>query len=370
MAKRPAGTSITRKSAKPRRYVVTGGAGFIGSNLAAELIRRESDCHVTIVDDFSSGSWANITEACERKGVLFTGEVLPMSTRDWVLPWTSDWVDVSKPFAVFHLGATTDTTVTDQAAMIENNAGSSWGALLGACAEASIRLVYASSAATYGTPPQTARREAFPLSAAGNPNNVYGFSKWLMENTHRAIVQEESMRGEPAPWIVGLRYFNVFGPGESRKGKMASMAYQLAIQCLAGKSPRLFKQGEQARDQVHVDDVVDCTLAAAGLGPAGDAITPGVYNLGSGKATTFNAVARAVRDGLGLRPGELEVDYFDMPESVRAFYQDFTLADMTQTQRGLGWQPTRDPIQAVGEYARWMKLTQETRGMTSPAPAR
>jgi ADP-L-glycero-D-manno-heptose 6-epimerase len=345
-----------RKAATPRRYIVTGGAGFIGSNLAAELIRREPDCHVTIVDDFSSGSWANITEACEQRGVAFTGEVLPVSTRAWALPWgVDDFVDQTKPFAVFHLGATTDTTVTDQAAMIENNAGPSWGAMLGACAEAGIRLVYASSAATYGTPPQTARREAFALEAAGNPNNVYGFSKWLMENTHRAFVAEEAMRGEPAPWIVGLRYFNVFGPGESRKGKMASMAYQLATQALAGKRPRLFKHGEQARDQVHVDDVVDCTLAGAGLGPAGDKIRPGVYNLGSGKATTFNDVARAVREGLGLRSGELEVEYFDMPENVRAFYQDFTLADMSETKRGLGWVPMREPVEAVRGYAGWMK---------------
>jgi len=349
-------SSARRKAATPRRYIVTGGAGFIGSNLAAELIRLEPDCHVTIVDDFSSGSWANITEACERRGVVFTGEVLPVSMRDWALPWgVDDFVDQTKPFAVFHLGATTDTTVTDQAAMIENNAGSSWGAMLGACVEAGIRLVYASSAATYGTPLQTARREAFPLDAAGNPNNVYGFSKWLMENTHRAFVAEESMRSAPLPWIVGLRYFNVFGPGESRKGKMASMAYQLATQALAGKRPRLFKHGEQARDQVHVDDVVDCTLAGAGLGPAGDKIRPGVYNLGSGKATTFNDVARAVREGLGLRSGELEVEYFDMPENVRAFYQDFTLADMSETKRGLGWVPMREPVEAVRGYAGWMK---------------
>jgi len=367
-----------------RRYIITGGAGFIGSNLAAELILREPDCDVTILDDFSSGSYANILEACERRGVTFTGEVLPISTRDWVLlRGLDDYVDKTKPFALFHLGATTDTTKTDEAAMIENNAGSGWGTMLGACAEANIRLVYASSAATYGTPPQTARREPFPLDAAGKPNNVYGFSKWLMENTHRVFVAEGVLRqgrggaergtgvkgrGKPPPWIVGLRYFNVFGPGETRKGKMASIAHQLASQCLAGQRPRLFKHGEQARDQISVDDVVDCTLAAAGLGPSGDRVTPGIYNLGSGKATTFNDIVEAVRKGLGLRPGELEVEYFDMPESVRTFYQDFTLADMTQTQRGLGWKPGsgralggQDPIKATVQYAAWMRSNNRNR---------
>jgi ADP-L-glycero-D-manno-heptose 6-epimerase len=376
-ASAPGRARVAAKAA--RRFVVTGGAGFIGSNLAAELLRREPGCHVTIVDDFSSGSWANITEACERRGVVFTGEVFAASVRDWATPWGADgFLDESKPFAVFHLAATTDTTVTDQAAMINNNAGWSWGAMLGACAEAGIRLVYASSAATYGTPPQTARREPFPLDAAGKPNNVYGFSKWLMENTHRAFVAEEAARrarmpaGFPtmsSPWIVGLRYFNVFGPGEARKGKMASMAHQLVRQCLAGTRPRLFNYGEQARDQVHVDDVVDCTLAAAGLhGGSGlsadgehvplreafDSFEPVVCNLGSGQATAFNDVARAVREGLGLGAGELEVEYFEMPASVREFYQDFTQADITQTKRLLGWTPTRDPINATREYAAWM----------------
>ena len=164
--------------------------------------------------------------------------------------------------------------------------------------------------------------------------------------------QHHEVGGLPGfePRIVGLRYFNVFGPGEASKGGMASMAYQLAKRMLAGDRPRLFTGGEQARDQVSVHDVVGCTLAAAGLG-ATDRPRPGVYNLGSGRATTFNEVAEAVRDGLGLDAEAFAIEYFEMPAKVRAFYQDFTLADMTAAAEGLGWTPKHDPTEAIRTYA-------------------
>jgi ADP-L-glycero-D-manno-heptose 6-epimerase len=329
-------------------FVVTGAAGFVGSNLAAELLRRDPRAHVLAVDDFSSGSFANLVEACARRGVgAFRGEVLARSAAQ------VDWADLARhraPRAIFHLGAITDTRVTDERRMIEVNLGGfrahDPGSMLAAAARADIPLVYASSAATYGAPPQAARREAFPESAAGCPSNVYGFSKWLMEQEHAEFV-----RLHPRARVVGLRYFNVFGPGESRKGAMASMAYQLAQQALAGQRPRLFRDGGQARDQVYVDDVVDGTLAAAGLGPRGAVVEPGVYNLGSGRATTFNELAGAVRAGLGLAAGDREVEFIDMPPAVRAFYQDFTQADMTHASRGLGWRPAHSPPDAIRRYA-------------------
>src|SRR5690606_24385516 len=109
-------------------------------------------------------------------------------------------------------------------------------------------------------------------------------------------------------------------------------------QMLAGAAPRLFTPGDQARDQIYVDDVVDCVLAGLGLGDFKDP-TPGIYNLGCGKPTTFNQLTDAVRAGLGLKATDLPTEYFDMPASVRRFYQDFTLADMGETQRGLGFTP-------------------------------
>ncbi|MEO1277520.1 MAG: NAD-dependent epimerase/dehydratase family protein, partial [Planctomycetota bacterium] len=135
---------------------------------------------------------------------------------------------------------------------------------------------------------------------------------------------------------------------------MASMAYKLAQQMIAGQPPKLFAPGNQARDQVYVDDVVRCVLAGLGLGERTDP-TPGVYNLGSGRATSFNALADAVRQGLGLASGELATAYFDMPDSVRRFYQDFTLADMTQTEHGLGFLPAYEPQNAIAEYASYLQ---------------
>jgi ADP-L-glycero-D-manno-heptose 6-epimerase len=145
---------------------------------------------------------------------------------------------------------------------------------------------------------------------------------------------------------------------------MASMVYQLARQVIEGKRPRIFEDGSQARDQVYVDDVVECTLAAAGLSGNGksqiangksEGIEPGVYNLGSGVATPFNEVVDAVREGVGVSARERPTDYFPMPAEVRAFYQDYTCADMTQTERGLGWRPRFEPRAAMREYAGWLR---------------
>jgi ADP-L-glycero-D-manno-heptose 6-epimerase len=345
--------------AVPSTYIVTGGAGFVGSNLVAEILRREPGANVVVVDSFRSGSFANIVEACKRKGVPpFEGQVIAESAS--ALPWDDVLAGFEKPRAIFHLGAITDTTVMDEALMLRENV-EGFEDMLHACApmegfKDATPLVYASSAATYGTPPQTAKREAFPVSAAGKPSNVYGFSKWLTEAEHRRF-----MRDYPKAPVVGLRYFNVFGPGESRKGKMASMVYQLARQLLEGKTPRLFKDGSQARDQVYVDDVVDCTLHASGVGSLrakrtkGDAkVTPGIYNLGSGVATSFNEIIGALRVALGIKGNRQATEYFDMPASVREFYQDFTQADMSETKKGLGWEPQWKPGDAIGQYAAWL----------------
>jgi ADP-L-glycero-D-manno-heptose 6-epimerase len=142
---------------------------------------------------------------------------------------------------------------------------------------------------------------------------------------------------------------------------MASMAYQLTTQLLAGKRPRIFVDGEQARDQVYVDDVVDCTIAAAGISAAegeagvGDPPVPGVYNVGSGVATSFNAVVLALRNALGLSESDRPIEYFDMPPDVRRFYQDYTCADIGPTAVGLHWRPRHRPAEAMGAYARWLR---------------
>ncbi len=325
-------------------YIVTGGAGFIGANLACALVARESDAHVVVIDDFSKGSYANIVEAFGRAGLgAFCGSVTPQSVAD--LDWDQA-LEALEPRAVFHLGAITDTLEFDERVMLRANT-EPWVEILSACIGTETPLVYASSGATYGSPPQGEQRIPFPVEAAGQPNNVYGFSKWLMDVEVVRLFRERKEAGAKLPHVVGLRYFNVFGPGEARKGKMASMAYHLTGQMLRGQRPRIFKMGEHARDQVFVDDVVSCTLAAAGLGATSDPV-PGIYNTGSGQTTTFNQIVGAINEALGT---DLEPEYIDMPEAMVATYQHYTCADIGQTKLGLGWTPEHDPCEATRAYA-------------------
>ena len=322
-------------------YIVTGGAGFIGANLVAELLRREPDAHIYIVDDFRTGSYANIVEALERAGLPpFTGSVLSDSVGE--LNWQPALLGL-QPKAVFHLAAITDTLEFNEQKMLRDNT-EPFADILEACVECDVPLVYASSAATYGSPPQADEHTPFPLEAAGKPNNIYGFSKWLMDTEVFRFFKQRQAEGEPLPHVVGLRYFNVFGPGEARKGKMASMVYHLSNQILDGKRPRLFKMGEHQRDQIFVEDVVACTLAGAKPG-----ITPDVYNLGSGQTTSFNDIVDAINEALGT---SVEAEYFDMPEAMIPTYQHYTCADMSETKKGLNWAPSWSPMDAMIRYAR------------------
>ena len=328
---------------RPPVYIVTGGAGFIGAALVATLQRDEPEARIHVVDDFSTGSHANLVEQCDRLGCgPFRGSVMPDAVGD--LNWQPALIGL-EPTAVFHLAAITDTLETDERKMLAVNT-ESFRDLLDACLECAVPLVYASSAATYGSPAQADRSEPFPEDAAGSPNNVYGFSKWLMDVESSRVLEEARAAGEDAPHVVGLRYFNVFGPGEARKGRMASMVHHLTHQILGGQRPRLFEHGHHERDQVHVDDVVAGTLAAARSG-----VTPGVYNLGSGVATSFNDMADAINEGLGTGGGP---EYIPMPREMVPTYQHFTLADLTRTRSALGWAPALDPLDAIRDTARWI----------------
>ncbi|MFK7758648.1 MAG: NAD-dependent epimerase/dehydratase family protein [Phycisphaerales bacterium] len=321
-------------------YVITGGAGFIGANLVARLQKNEPQARLYIVDDFSTGSYANIVEACERIGAgPFRGTIMPDSMTE--LNWQPAIMGLA-PKAFFHLAAITDTLVTDEQRMISVNT-EPFIDILDACIESSIPLVYASSAATYGTPPQAKLQTPFPIDAAGSPSNVYGFSKWLMDvETSRALDSSMIESGEK-PHVVGLRYFNVFGPGEARKGKMASMIHHLTHQMLSGKNPQIFEHGQHERDQIHVDDVVSCTLASAQT-----TVNPGIYNLGSGTTTSFNQMVESINHALGTT---LDTEYIPMPDAMVDSYQHYTCADMSITKSGLGWSPKLVPSEAIKQYA-------------------
>jgi len=306
------------------RILITGGAGFIGSNLAATLIKRPNT-DVVIADDFSSGDWRNLIDVdCE---------VRAADCDDFDL--LND-IAAGKFSAVMHQAAITDTTVMDQRLMVEVNTNA-FASILEASAKSATRVVYASSAGTYGN------SEAPNCIGSGEePENIYGFSKLAMDRIAARWYEKH-----PAP-IVGLRYFNVYGPGEHHKNeregnKTASMILQMYQRAKAGEQLRLFKYGEQMRDFVYIRDVIAANLAAL------EAPRSGVCNVGSGRARTFNDIV----ENLGKQLDKtFDVDYIDNPFT---FYQMHTEADLTESKAVMGWEPNWSLEKGIEDYVRLLE---------------
>lgn len=296
------------------KALVTGGAGFIGSNLALEL---ESRGHEAVaLDDFSRGTFENL------RG--FKGDVV---AADVARP--QEWLyRVGAVDAVFHQAALTDTTLTDQRRMLEVNVEGLRN-ILSFCAESGVRrVVYASSASVYGSGPVPMREAQEPA-----PANAYAFSKRVMER-----VAADFAKDNPQISVTGLRYFNVYGPREAHKKAAASMIRQLSGQMLSGKRPRIFKWGEQYRDFVHVQDVVEANFRALEAGRGG------VFNVCTGKRATFNRVLDILNKVLGT---SLKTEYFDNPY---AFYQNETLGDPSAAAEGLGFSARCSIEDGIREY--------------------
>jgi len=309
-----------RRSKPPARFfyiLVTGGAGFIGSNLVLELQRRWPWARLTVVDDFRSGTFKNLAG--------YKGDVAAVDA--------AHFRPHEKYDCIFHLASITDTTVSDQRLMIHDNV-EGFRNILQIARKHKARVVYASSAATYGLANVRMVEDNEPA-----PANAYAFSKTILDNV-AAESRKEGMR------IDGLRFFNVYGPGEGHKGPSASMIYQLGLQIRQKRRPRIFKNGEQRRDFVHIDDIVDGLLLASEKGKNS------VYNLGSGRGRSFNAVIRSLNSALGT---SLEPDYFDNPYD---FYQNFTEADLTRSKRDLGYAPKFELETGILDYMKrlgWAK---------------
>ncbi len=294
------------------RVLVTGGAGFVGSNIAKRCVA--DGYAVTVLDDFSSGEWRNLIE--------FQGDVLTLDLAGNVGALAS-----AQPFQlIFHQASITDTTVMDQRRMMHNNL-EGFRQLLDLAVKWQSRVVWASSAATYGRG-ASPNRESQPPA----PLNVYGFSKLAME---RLSQHYETRLKHP---IVGLRYFNVYGAGEAHKGKFASMIHQLAKQMRAGKRPRIFTDGEQKRDFVYIDDVIHANLAAAQTNDSG------IYNIGSGAAASFNEVVKELNRVLNT---DLPPEYFPNPYD---FFQTWTEAELSHAREGLCYDPKFDLTKGIDAY--------------------
>ncbi len=294
---------------RPREILVTGGAGFIGSSLALECQRLWPSARITVLDDFRSGDFHNLEG--------FQGDVVAAAAHEYRGGPRFD--------TVFHLASLTDTTVHDQLAMVRDNV-EGFRRILEIARESRARVVYASSAAVYGQASARMDEEMTP-----KPANVYAFSKAVLDNLGRRAAAD-GLR------VTGVRYFNVYGPREQHKKAAASMIYQLFLQMKAGKRPRIFRPGEQTRDFVHVNDVVAGTLLAAAKG------ANTVYNLGSGKARSFNEVIRILNQAMGTK---LVPDYFENPYG---FYQEFTEADLTRSRRELGYRPAYPLEVGIPDY--------------------
>lgn len=286
--------SVGSMESMPRTVLITGGAGFIGANLAARLCSGPERCVAIVIDDFRTGSASVVQQAVRRHGA--SDESVTIKQETLSQENAAQIVRRYRPDAVVHLASITDTTCDNEQQMDEAN-WQPFAPLARTCTDYAIPFVYGSSAAVYGRPPEADTRQPFSIHSAGDCRNAYARSKWQVEQEHRSLLQDCQRRGDPLPHIVGLRYFNVYGEGEEHKAHMASMVFQLAKTIIDGGSPQLFVDGSQARDFIHVDDVVSCTIRA--LDPARSRRPLEIFNVGSGTATSFNQLLRLIRDASG-----------------------------------------------------------------------
>lgn len=323
-----------------RYYVVTGAAGFIGSNIVAGL-NAKGITEIIAVDNLTKGDkYRNLVD-CEIEDYLDKQEFL-------------EAVEAGEfdggVEAVLHQGACSDTMEHNGQYMMANNYRYSL-ALLDFCVDQDVPLIYASSAATYGA--TKVFREDRQYEA---PLNVYGYSKFLFDQVVRRNMADIHSQ------IVGFRYFNVYGPREQHKGRMASVAWHFFNQYQAEGKVKLFEgsdgygNGEQLRDFIFVEDVVSANLYFLEHGERS-----GIFNLGTGRAQSFNDVAvatvntcRAARGEAALSLQEMHaqgiVTYVPFPEALKGKYQSYTQADISAL-RGAGYdRPFADVSTGVGKY--------------------
>ncbi|CAM8664317.1 WcaG Nucleoside-diphosphate-sugar epimerases [Comamonadaceae bacterium] len=333
------------------RIVVTGAAGFIGSNIIAGLNARGMT-DIIAVDDLKQGDkFRNLVD-------LKIADYVDMDTfYDEFASGHYGQVE-----AVFHEGACSDTMEQDGKYMMANNYTLSWH-LFQACQKRGARLLYASSAATYGGSDTFREDPAFE-----GPLNVYGYSKLLFDQRMRREcgLNFERTKAGRTHQVVGFRYFNVYGPREQHKGRMASVAFHQFNQFNAEGKVKLFgeyggyPQGGQMRDFVFIDDVV-----AVNLWFFDNPAQSGIFNLGSGRAQPFNDVASSVVNAMRRLRGESAlplddiaqqglVEYVPFPDALRGKYQCYTQADLSAL-RATGCDHQFADVQTgVSRYVDWL----------------
>jgi len=303
---------MTKKIYDDQLIIVTGAAGFIGSGVV-ETLNRKGFKNLVLVDDVKSSiKWKNLL------GKNFM-EIISRYELFQFIQGREKEIE-----AIIHLGACSDTTETDGDYLLENNYRYSI-ALAEYALVNHIRFVYASSAATYGNGDQ-GYLDQHDLLPTLEPLNLYAFSKYLFDlwALNQGVLDK----------IVGLKYFNVFGPNEAHKGKMASMVYHMYNQIMtdghvklfASNDPSHYRDGEQVRDFIYVKDVARMTTGFL------ENELNGIYNMGTGHPHTWNELAAAVFKAMGRKT---KIEYVPMPESLSKNYQNYTAADMKKYEHAL-----------------------------------
>jgi ADP-L-glycero-D-manno-heptose 6-epimerase len=314
-------------------FLVTGGAGFIGSNIIASL--NEAGSSDVVVSDFLGSEDAKWRNLAKRQ---ISNLISP--------PDLSKWLDGRKLDAVIHMGAISDTTATDADLVMENNFRLSLR-LLDWCTQTSTPFIYASSAATYGDGAHGFTDDWSPEALRElKPLNLYGWSKHLFD---QALVDRYVKNEKLPPRWVGLKFFNVYGPNEYHKGHMASVLSKVFAGAKAGETVKLFKShrdgigdGEQRRDFIYVDDAVAVLRWLLDTSSVN-----GIFNVGTGQGESFRDLIVAMFKALGRAPN---IEYIDMPASIRDQYQYFTQANVDNL-RGAGYNAGFTPLEnAVGQY--------------------
>ncbi|WP_280539883.1 ADP-glyceromanno-heptose 6-epimerase [Chromohalobacter sp. 11-W] len=314
--------------------VVTGGAGFIGANLVKALNARGHE-DVLVVDDLSDGTkFVNLAD-CTLGDYLDKDDFLARVKAEL----RGEPSALPPIEAIFHEGACSDTTEWDGKFMLENNFEYS-KVLLHFCQHKRIPFLYASSAATYGG------SEVFVEAPEHEkPLNVYGYSKLLFDQYVRVHWEEFEAQ------VVGFRYFNVYGPREQHKGKMASVAYHHHTQVQRGENPKLFgawegyEAGMQSRDFIYVGDVVDVNLWCLD-----NPEVSGIFNLGTGRAEPFKAIAETVIDYYATG----KIDYIAFPEELKGRYQSYTRADISRLREAGYPAEFKTVREGVNAYLDWL----------------
>ncbi|WP_163534918.1 ADP-glyceromanno-heptose 6-epimerase [Helicobacter suis] len=309
-----------------KTIVITGGAGFIGSNLALYFQKHHPKARVIVLDKFRD---SNLSSLGHFKNLIgFEGEIITADiTQD-----LSALEEIHFDY-LFHLAAISDTTYLNQELVMQTN-HQAFLKLLKIAQNKGARVIYASSAAVYGNTDAPNR-----VGLNEVPENVYGFSKLCMD---RSTLESRSF----IP-IVGLRYFNVYGPGEFYKGRTASMILQLGLQALQNKEVKLFEFGEQQRDFVYIEDVIQANIKAM------LASKSGVYNVGYGVSHSYNTIIEILQQELG----DFKTTYIKNPYP---FFQNHTCADIQSTHRDLDYTPNYDLVSGIKAYLPTIKKLAKT----------